>query len=89
MRSVGLRELKATLSKVLNEAKSGESVVVTDRRKQVALIVPLGVDEGNGKLLELMRKGTVHWSGRKPAGIRARIRVRGKRLSETVLEARR
>ena len=89
MRTVGLRELKENLSKVLNEVKAGERVLVTDRKKRVALIVPLGTDEDGGKLLELIRKGSVHWSGGKPAGICSRIRVRGKRVSEAVLEDRR
>jgi prevent-host-death family protein len=89
MKTVGLRALKENLSKVLNEVKSGERVVVTDRKKQVALIVPLGADREDDKLLDLMRSRAVHWSGGKPAGIRSRIRVRGGKVSESVLEDRR
>jgi len=89
MRTVGVRKLKENLSKYLNEVKSGERIVVTDRRKEVALIVPIGMGKEEEKVLELIRKGMADWSGEKPAGIRPRIRVRGKKISETVLDSRR
>lgn len=89
MRTVGVRKLKENLSKYLNEVKSGERIVVTDRKKEVALIVPLGTGQEEDRVLELVRKGTAKWSGGKPAGIRSRIRVRGRKVSETVLEDRR
>jgi prevent-host-death family protein len=51
---VGVRELKAKLSEYLAAAAAGEDVVVTDRGRPVARIVPFGststvdrgVDEG-------------------------------------------
>ncbi len=89
MRTVGIRKLKENLSRYLNEVKSGERIVVTDRRKEVALIVPIGIGREEDKVLELIRKGLADWSGGKPAGIRSRIRVKGKRVSETILDGRR
>ena len=89
MRTVGVRKLKENLSKYLNEVKAGERIVVTDRRKEVALIVPIGIGKEEEEVLELIRKGVADWSGGTPAGIRPRIRVRGKKVSETVLDSRR
>ena len=89
MRTVGVRKLKENLSKVLREVKAGGRIVVTERNKEVALIVPVGIGQEEDRVLELVRKGLADWSGAKPAGIRSRIRVRGKKVSETVLESRR
>lgn len=52
--SVGVRELKAKLSEYLGRAAAGEAIVVTDRGRPVARLVPLdgtsaidrGIDEG-------------------------------------------
>ena len=52
--NVGVRELKAKLSEYLGKAASGEEVVVTDRGKPVARLVPAqavspierGIDDG-------------------------------------------
>ncbi|MFZ4433425.1 MAG: type II toxin-antitoxin system Phd/YefM family antitoxin [Microthrixaceae bacterium] len=41
---VGIRELKAKLSEYLVRAQAGEEVVVTDRGRPVARIVPLADD---------------------------------------------
>lgn len=51
---VGVRELKANLSKYLDQASRGEEVVVTDRGRPIARITPFvadstlerGIDEG-------------------------------------------
>jgi prevent-host-death family protein len=42
MKSVGLRELKNRLSAYVREARSGESVLVTDRGEVVAELIPPG-----------------------------------------------
>ena len=89
MRTVGVRKLKENLSKYLSEVKAGERIVVTERNKEVALIVPVGIGQEEDKMLELIRKGLADWSGAKPAGIRSRIRIKGKKVSETVLDSRR
>ncbi|MDZ7679070.1 MAG: type II toxin-antitoxin system prevent-host-death family antitoxin [Acidimicrobiales bacterium] len=51
---IGVRELKARLSEYLGKVEAGESVVVTDRGRPVARLVPFaaesaierGIDEG-------------------------------------------
>ena len=45
MRAVGIRELKARLSRYLDDVRRGEVVIVTDRGKVVAEIRPPGAAE--------------------------------------------
>src|SRR5580658_10290122 len=44
MRTVGIRELKNSLSEYLRRVRSGESVLVTDRGEIVAELMPPGRD---------------------------------------------
>jgi prevent-host-death family protein len=44
MRSVGVRELKQNASAVIAEVAAGETVIVTDRRRPVAQLVPITSD---------------------------------------------
>ncbi len=89
MQSVGVRELKANLSRYLKRVKSGESIVVTERKKEVAVILPSASDSHEEKVLELIQRGLVHWSGGKPKGRAPRIVSKGQSVSEAVLEDRR
>lgn len=43
---VGVRDLKARLSEFLGKVEAGESVVVTDRGRPVARLVPFAADSG-------------------------------------------
>ncbi len=89
MRTVGVRELKENLSQYLNSVKSGERIIVTDRKKEVAVISPYKIETAEEKALMLIRKGKADWSGGKPKGIKHKIRVGGKPVSEAVIEDRR
>ena len=61
MEQVGVRELKASLSRYLGRVRAGETIVVTDRGRPVARIVPVGIPED---LTRLMAEGRVTWSGK-------------------------
>ena len=65
---VAVRELKARLSEYLAQVKAGEEVVVTQRGKAVAKIVPLPSFEAlDDRLAEMERQGLVRLgSGRLP-----------------------
>ena len=89
METVGVRELKSNLSRYLKKVQLGEKIVVTDRKKEVAVILPCGKETDEDELLQLIQRGLVHWSGGKPAGMPSRISLRGKNVSEAVLEDRR
>ena len=59
MKTAAVSELKASLSEYLGQVKAGEEVLVTDRGKPIARIVPLGSDMTGQPphLLELERAG--------------------------------
>lgn len=71
MKSATVSKLKATLSEYLAKVKAGEEVIITERGKPIAKIVPL---PRNGSsisphLQELARAGLVRLgSGKLPAG---------------------
>lgn len=46
MRAVGVRELRQNLSRHLARVKAGESMRVTERGREVALLVPSGQSAG-------------------------------------------
>ena len=89
METVGIRELKRNLSEYLRSVRAGKKVVITDRKKEIAVIVPFTKADDQDKILQLVREGVADWSGGKPRGMSARIRSKGKSVSEAVVEDRR
>ncbi|CAB1056275.1 hypothetical protein D1BOALGB6SA_1011 [Olavius sp. associated proteobacterium Delta 1] len=89
MKTVGIRELKRNLSEYLRSVKAGKKVVITDRKKEIAVIVPFQKVDEQGKILQLVREGVADWSGEKIRGMSARIRSKGESVSEAVSEDRR
>jgi len=86
MISVGIKELKEKLSGYVDKVRQGEEVVVTDRGREIALLIPISRERGAVK--DLVEKGNVRWSGGKPAGLQG-VKTKGKPLSKTILEERR
>ncbi len=71
MKMAAISKLKASLSEYLAKVKGGEVVIVTDRGKPVAKIIPLRRDETgfSAHLLTLERAGLVRiGSGKLPKG---------------------
>lgn len=89
MPQVGVRELKNGLSRFLKRVQGGEEIIVTERGRSVARIVPATSSNLKRTLEPLLRDGTVRWSGGKPRGVRRRAALRGRLLSEMVIEDRR
>lgn len=89
MKTVGIRELKRNLSEYLRSVKAGKKVVITDRKKEIAVIVPFQKVDEQGKILQLVREGVADWSGEKIRGMSARIRSKRESVSEAVSEDRR
>lgn len=54
--NVGIRELRADLSRWVRRVAAGEEVVVTDRGKPVAKLVPMN---GERRIDQLIREGRV------------------------------
>ena len=92
MRTVGSRELKNRLGRYLGLVGRGETIIVTDRGKPVARLVPPEPEpettysvEDLLKRLEAeghLRRGTRPFRRFKP------IRVKGKPISQMILEYR-
>jgi len=94
--SAGIAELKAKLSEYLSRVKAGEEVLVTDRGRPVARLVPVGAegipDEAESARLRAMeREGLIRLgSGRLPEGFFEKERPAGPEglLRKAVLEER-
>lgn len=86
--SVGIRELKANLSKYLRRVKSGRTVLITDRGKPVGRIVPVEqpLEE---RLQSMMEAGLLVWSGNNLEPMEPLGRVRGERtVADLLIEDR-
>jgi len=90
MLRVGIRALKARLSEFVQRAANGETIVVTERGRPVAELVPHRSTELPGRLAELVRLGEVTLATKAPGIPRVRGRMRaGASLSDVVVEERR
>lgn len=83
---VGIRELRADLSRYLKRVREGEEIVVTDRGMPIALITPA---KGRSKLDELIAAGILTPAPRKgPRKPPRPVRIKGT-VSDLVAEQRR
>jgi prevent-host-death family protein len=83
---VGIRELRADLSRYLRRVREGEEIVVTDRGTPIARITPAN---GRSKLDELIAAGVVEPAPRKaPRKLPDPIKIEGG-ISDLVIEGRR
>jgi prevent-host-death family protein len=89
MPQVGVRELKNQLSRYLKMVQNGEEILVTERGRFVARIVPAEMLSLKQAMEPLLREGLVQWSGGKPRGASRRPVIRGRTLADIVIEDRR
>jgi len=85
---VGTRELKAKLSEYLRRVKAGETIIVTERGKTIAQIVPVKPSLEQ-RLMALVDSGISEWNGKKyrPGKPAAHNRA-SQQLSDLVIEDR-
>ena len=86
---VGVRELKNKLSHYLRSVKQGRPVEITERGESIAMLVPSRPSSGAQIAEVLSRKGIGSWKGGKPKGASRRVTVKGKPVSQIVIEERR
>lgn len=95
MQMVGVRELKDHLTHYLSMIKRGENVIVTDRGNPIAILHSLDntavTASPEEKLASLAKKGMIRLpTGRKKVDLETKaVTVKGKPLSELVIEERR
>ena len=94
MMQVGIAELKAHLSEYLARVQEGEEIIVADRGRPVARLIPpvsQSTDKEDARLLDLQRRGLVRLgSGRLPNAIWTIKRPRdGQATVRAALEAER
>jgi prevent-host-death family protein len=88
---VSVRDLKTHLSAWLGRVQAGEVVEVTSHRKAIARITGVKTQEqaSTSPLQEAPTAGLISWSGQKPTlPPPVRLRRKGKRLSEIVIDDR-
>ena len=89
MNTVGVRELKNKLSHYLRDVKSGKPVAITERGKSIAVLMPVDSHPGLEIARELSRKGIGSWKGGKPKGASRAVVVKGKPVSQIIIDDRR
>jgi prevent-host-death family protein len=88
--TVGIRELKAHLSRHLKRVRSGTRLVVTERGRAIASIQPIETPDDVEWAHALVVSGRAVWSGGKPEGAKPLVRTKGqKTVSGAVIEDRR
>ena len=89
MANVGVREFKNRLSEFLRRVGDGERITVTDRGRPVAVIIPPEASAEDEAIVRMVREGLARWEGGRPPVARRTYRIRGKPISDTVIEGRR
>jgi prevent-host-death family protein len=89
MDTVGIRELKAHLSRHLKRVRAGGRITVTERGRSIATITPVEPPVDVAWARRLVAQGRANWSGGKPAGSRHPVRVKStKTVADAILEDR-
>jgi prevent-host-death family protein len=93
VKTVGSRELKSRLGRYRSLVEKGQAILVTDRGKPVAELVPTQDDvhkkrDLDGKLKELAAAGQLRLGARPFVRFKP-VRTKGKAASRLILEGRR
>lgn len=89
MDSVGIRELKAHLSRHLKRVRAGTRLAVTERGRTIATINPVDTPADADWAHRLVAAGRAQWGGGKPKGAARPPKLKGRTASSVVLEDRR
>jgi uncharacterized protein with HEPN domain len=83
------KTVQNNLPPLLPQLKFGERIVVTDRKREIAVISPWGDETDELGVMSLIQKGAAEWRGGKPVGLPSRVVSRGGKVSDAVIEGRR
>ena len=88
MRAVNIATLKAKLSEYVRAARTGETIRILDRHREVATLSGVSVNKGVRAAHALVKQGVAEWQGGKP-GVRTLKPRKGPALiADAVLEDR-
>jgi prevent-host-death family protein len=76
METIGVRELKNNLSRVLKRIQAGARIAVTDRGKPIAILHPVEASPDLDAVYRMVAEGRASWSGGKPTFPRKRVKVK-------------
>ena len=89
---LGLREANQRFSSAIKAVRAGKEVVLTERGRPIAVIKPIKEEDDENAVLQAMAaEGLITPASRKgpmPAPRWPPVKVRGKPLSQTVIEDR-
>ncbi len=89
METVGIRELKAHLSRHLKRVRAGARLAITERGRAIATISPVDVSDDVDWAHRLVADGRAQWKGGKPTGTTRPPKTTRRTASSAVLEDRR
>jgi antitoxin (DNA-binding transcriptional repressor) of toxin-antitoxin stability system len=89
METVGIRDLKARLSRHLKRVRAGVRLAVTERGRIIATINPVEPPANVDWAHQLVTEGHAHWNGGKPTGAAHPPKLSRKTAASIVLEDRR
>ena len=87
MIEIGIEEVRGRLPELLERARAGEYVFITERGEPVAEIAPIRPERW--RIAKLALEGKIEWSGGKPEPPKQGVIVRGEPISDTVIRDRR
>lgn len=90
METVGIRELKANLSRYLERVRLGARLLITDRGRPIATITAVAEAADVDWAHQIVAEGSATWSGGKPTGANKPAKLKRRRTaSSVILEDRR
>ncbi len=89
MQSVGIRQFKENMGHYVDLLKSGQDIILTDRKKQIATITPVGISAAEEAVRRMILGGKANWGGGRPQALRHRVQIKGKGVADAVVEDRR
>ena len=69
--------------------KSGQDIILTDRKKQIAKITLFGMSDTEEAIRQMVLDGKACWGGGKPQALQDRVQIKGKGVADAVVEDRR
>lgn len=89
MESVGIRKFKENMGHHVELLKSGQDIMLRDRKRQIARITPTGMSDTEEAIRRMVLDGKASWGGGRPQALQGRVQVKGKGVADAVVEDRR